>query len=297
MATKPIKVTGDVVPLFGRGHADDEPEVQNRRAVISIKRQPAKVAADAVDLTGKPKALFLIGLGGTGKTMLARWAGWRMAEQGREALIAALDPQNRSLADWFAGVEQPETSDPNHTARWLRDALGHLMKEKISGILDFGGGDVSLAKLVDLAPDLAQRMTDEGIEPIAVYCLGPRVDDLTPMQNLEEAGFKPRSTVLVLNEGRVDSMLTREEAFVRVMRHSDFLATVGRGAVPVWMPRLEPEVAAPIEGRRLTFGMARDGQVPEGAKFSPIGGLERSMVNRWLERMDQEFRPVLSWLP
>ena len=63
------------------------------------------------------------------------------------------------------------------------------------------------------------------------------------------------------------------------------------------MPRLEPEVAGLIEGRRLTFGMARDGQVPEGARFAPIGGLERSMIARWLERMEQEFRPVSSWMP
>jgi hypothetical protein len=199
--------------------------------------------------------------------------------------------------DWFDGVEQPETSDPNHTARWLRDVLNHLMTGKTSGMLDMGGGDTSLAKLVDLAPDIADRMIAEGVEPVACYCFGSRVDDLTPLQSLEEAGFRPRSTMLVLNEDRVDSMLTREEAFARVTRHSDFQAAVTRGAVPVWMPRLEPEVAAPIEGRRLTFGMVRDGLVPEGAKFSPIGGLERSMVNRWLGRMEQEFRPVLSWLP
>jgi hypothetical protein len=112
---------------------------------------------------------------------------------------------------------------------------------------------------------------------------------LTPPQSLEESGFKPRSTLLVPNEGRVDSVLTREEAFARVTRHSDFLGLVVRGAVPVWMPRLEPEVAGLIEGRRLTFGMARDGQVPEGARFAPIGGLERNMIARWLERMEQEF--------
>jgi hypothetical protein len=91
----------------------------------------------------------------------------------------------------------------------------------------------------------------------------------------------------VLNEGRVDSVLTREEAFVRLTRHSDFLGLVARGAVPLWMPRLEPELAGLIEGRRLMFGTTRDGQVPEGARFAPIGGLERSMIARWLERMDK----------
>ena len=265
--------------------------------MLSVRRSEAPPAAALADQTGKPKTLYLVGLGGTGKTMLARWLGWRMAEQGRTALIAALDPQNRTLADWFTGVAEPETSDMHHTARWARDMLDHLMAEKISGLLDFGGGDVSLLKLVDMAPDLAGHMVAEGVEPVACYCLGPRVDDLTPLQSLREAGFRPRSTLLILNEGRVDSTLPREEAFARVLRHSDLLDAVGEGGVTVWMPRLEPDVAARIEGKRLTFGMARDGIVPEGAGFEPIGGFERSMVRRWLERMDQAFAPVASWLP
>lgn len=297
MTNRQTTAAPDAGLLFGRGRVENDPEIRNRRAVVSIRRVEVPPAAAMTDLTGKPKAIFLIGLGGTGKTMLARWLGWRMAEQGRAALIAALDPQNRSLADWFAGVAEPETSDMHHTARWARDVLEHLMTEKISGLLDFGGGDVSLLKLVDLMPDLADRMVAEGVEPVACHCLGPRIDDLTPLQSLREAGFRPRSTLLVLNEGRVDSTLTREEAFARVMRHSDLLGAVGEGGVTIWMPRLEPDVAAQIEGKRLTFGMARDGLVPEGATFEPIGGFERSMVRRWLERMDQAFAPVSSWLP
>ena len=68
-------------------------------------------------------------------------------------------------------------------------------------------------------------------------------------------------------------------------------------ATALWMPRLEPEVAAEIEGKRLTFGQARDGQVPPNAKFAPIGGFKRSMVRRWLEAMDRELGPVASWMP
>jgi len=86
----------------------------------------------------------------------------------------------------------------SHTARRARDILDHLMVEKITGILDSGGGDVSLLKLVDMAPDLVGRMVAGGGEPVTCYCLGPQID-------LLEAGFRPRSTMLVLNEGRVDA--------------------------------------------------------------------------------------------
>jgi hypothetical protein len=101
----------------------------------------------------------------------------------------------------------------------------------------------------------------------------------------------------VLNEGTVDSVLSREEAFARILRHSAFKNAMARGAIPIWMPKLEPEVSQEIEGKRLTFGQARDGLVPEGRTFSPIGGLERSMVIRWLDRMDESFKAIQSWRP
>ena len=200
------KTDATVVPLFGLGRAqtDDETEYRQRAAPLSAKARAAEPVTAGVDLTGKPKAWLLIGRGGSGKTVLARWLGWRMAELGRAAMIAALDPTNRSLATWFAGVEQPELSDPSYTARWLRSALSHLMQTKFSGIFDFGGGDVSLRTVIDMAPTLAEDMIGAGVEPIACYCIGPSQDDLTSLGSLEEGGFRPRSTVLVLNEGKAE---------------------------------------------------------------------------------------------
>ena len=132
MTDRPTTAAGEVVSLFGRARIENDPEIGTgapcSRSGASGLAVPLRRRSD-----GKPKALFLVGLGGTGKTMLARWLGWRMVEQGRAALIAALDPQNRTLADWFTGVVEPETSDMHHTARWARDVLDHLMVEKISG--------------------------------------------------------------------------------------------------------------------------------------------------------------------
>ncbi len=267
MSAKSTKA--DVIPLFGRPKLEDEPIIRAKVAPISARPRTDVVSVNALDLTSKPRAWFLIGAGGTGKTLVARYLGWRMAEAQRTAIIAALDPQNRSLATWFSGVQQPETSD---------------------------GSDTALAKLLDLAPDFADRMAAAGVEPIAAHCIGPRPDDLATLDYMEDAGFKPRATVLIMNEGRVDTSLTREEAFARVLRDPAFQAAFKRGAVPIWFPRLEPEVATEIEGKRLTFGQARDGLVPDGATFSPIGGLERSMVIRWLDQCDTAFKGIQSWL-
>jgi hypothetical protein len=290
--------TADVVPLFGfRPQIEDEPEFRTRAAPISNRRTDEGAGADAMDLTDKAKLWLMIGRGGLGKSWLARWLSWRMAEAGRSAVIAALDPGNRSLATWFSDVQQPETSDPTTTLRFLTAGIDHLARERRSAIFDFGGGDLSLRSLVDLAPDFTAPLIAAGVEPIACYCLGPDPETLVSLGSLEDAGFAPRSTLLVLNEGAVDSAQSREEAFARVSRHSDFRAAIARGAVMVWMPRLEKYVADEINGKHLTFGQARDGLVPEGARFSPIGGIDRSMVGRWLERMEIEFRSVASWLP
>jgi hypothetical protein len=288
----------EVVPLFRRGAVtDDEPEIEVGLPPVLAPAEPAAAStAEAIDLSGRPKVRFLIGAGGGGKTTLARWIGWRLAQQGGKDILAALDPQNRTLASWFNGVEQPPTSDAVQTARWLRDLLKFAIEEKVGATLDFGGGDTALARMVETAPGFATVMEDAGVAPVAIYMLAPRTEDLASLETLEAAGFRPKATAIVLNEGRVDSTLSRDEAFVRIIRHGAFRRAVARGGVPIWMPRLEPEVAQEVEGKRLHFGQARDGLVPESKTFAPIGGFERAMVGRWLERMEQAFDPIKTWL-
>ncbi len=290
---------GSVIPLFRRRPvAEGEPEVHIGLAPTGLSGSMQAIVRSDIDLSGKPKVWFMIGSGNSGKTVEVRWLAGRMIERGRQAVLAALDPGNRSLASWLDGVEQPPSSDGVQTARWLREFLTFLMTEKQhSAILDFGGGDTSLAKLVDAAPGIATTLEDAGLAPVACYTLTPRLDDLAALDTLEAAGFRPKATVLLFNEGRADSSMSRDEAFARIGRHAAVRNALARGAVPVWMPRLEPEVMQEVEGKRLQFVQARDGQVPDGASFAPIGGFERAMVTRWLERMEEAHSAIPTWLP
>ena len=277
--------------------AEGEPEIKIGLAPISAPRAADVIATSALDLSGKPKVWFMIGGGNSGKTVHVRWLVGRMAEGNRQAVLAALDPANRSLASWFDGVEQPPSSDGVQTARWLREFLTFLMAERQhSAVLDFGGGDTSLAKVVDAAPAIVTTLEEAELAPVACYTLTPRLDDLAALETLEGAGFRPRATALLFNEGRADSAMSREDAFARVLRHSTVRAALARGAVPIWMPRLEPDVMGEIEGKRLLFAQARDGVVPQGASFPPVGGFERAMVARWMERMEDAHRPISTWL-
>lgn len=271
--------------------AMDEPEAElhfGRPAELIAERAPRP---DAIDLTGKPKVWFAVGPGRSGKTTLLRWAAEALSAKDGQALFAAADPQNRSLKGFIEGVEEPPNNDAAATTRWLERQLRSLMQHKVSALIDLGGGDTSLGRLVAQMPDLAQLLEDGGLTPVAFYTLGPRIDDLSAMAALAGQGFRPRATAIVLNEGLADPTSTREENFARILRHSVFRAAVDAGAVTLWMPRLEPAVAQTVESKRLHFSQAADRQ------SSPLGEFDSYYVRRWLERMQEEMAPIMSWLP
>lgn len=253
--------------------------------------------ATAIDLTAKAKVWFAIGPGRSGKTTLLRYIAEQIAASGREAIFAALDPQNRSLKGFLDGVLEPPTNDAAAVAKWLERLLRHVMSGPHSALLDLGGGDTSLGRLLDAVPELAAALEGASVQPVAIYTLGPRVDDLASLATFEARGFQPEATALVLNEGLADPTLPREEAFARVMRHSAFRGAIGRGAVQLWMPRLDPSVAAEVEAKRLHFVGARDGSVPEGRQVGALGPFDRSRLRKWLDSMEVELSPVRSWLP
>ena len=287
-----------VSTFFGREPAMDTEE----ELVVGLPPATTARASDVetprgIDLSDRAKVWFAIGPGRSGKTTLLRYIAEQIAATGHEAIFAALDPQNRSLKGFLDGVLEPPTNDAAAVAKWLERLLRHMMAGPHSGLLDLGGGDTSLGRLLDAVPELAEAMDGAGVSPVAIYTLGPRVDDLASLATFDARGFQPEATALVLNEGLADPTLPREEAFARVIRHSAFRAAIGRGAVQLWMPRLDPSVAAEVEAKRLHFGDARDAIQPEGRQVGPLGPFDRSRVRKWLASMEAELAPVRSWLP
>lgn len=271
----------------------DEPEVAVGLPPTRAVAVPDVAARgqNAVELGGHPPVWFLIGPNYSGKTTFARWAAERMFAAGRSAFLAALDPLNRTLAAFFEDVEQPASADPSLTPAWLRSVVEHLMRERLAALVDMGGGDTSLARLISDLPDLVETLEEAGVAPVAAYFLGPRVDDLSSLATFEAGGFRPRATLLVLNGARVDAGCDPAEAFAPIRRHSAVRAAIARGAVVAVMPRLDPpELALEVERKRLGFGAARDG---EGG----LGPLGRAGVRAWMDRMERAFAPVEPWLP
>jgi hypothetical protein len=257
---------------------------------ISLVDYPA-----AIDLSGKPKVVMAIGLGGAGKTTLMRWIGERSVERGSTVSLVAGDPENRELVDYFDGVLQPESFEAAAITSWMERFLTFAMNNKRSALIDFGGGDQSLASIVAEMPDLATMMTNAGTPAVALYVVSPRIADLSPLATMEAAGFQPDATAIVLNTGIGDPTVPAEERFARTLNHPTFKAAVERGALPIWMPRLH--AAKAVEDRRIPFGTARDGKMPSGRKGAPLSMFDQSRVRHWLQQMEEAFAPVASWLP
>jgi hypothetical protein len=291
------KLPINVISLFGaRSEMEEEEVAVGIEAEQTVGRRPtAEVVNSRLDLMGKPKVWFIIGRGKTGKTTLLRFTAEEAVAADRRVLLVDLDRANATLASYFQGVQRPPAGDEAGVTAWLEKLLTFIMTEKAAALIDLGGGDTALRRLVSEVPDLVATLEAAGVAAVAIYMLGPQPDDLAPLATLEAAGFQPAATLLVLNEGLIETPVSREEAFARVLRHSAFKAAAGRGAEAVWMPRLLP--AGEIEARRVLFGQAERGAVREGRKQTPLGPFDQARVRAWLRAMRAEFVGVASWMP
>lgn len=253
--------------------------------IAFARRAPAHAAplpAVSLDLSGRPSIVLLIGRGGTGKTTLARWL---LEHSTSPTLAVALDPVNRTLANYVNRVSQPDTSDPIQSARWLADFLSFALAGKHPAVIDFGGGDTTLGKLLEDVPDLAEMVEAAGMSLVAFYTLAPRVDDLAPFLSLD---FRPAATAFVLNDIG-DPSRNPTHAFEPILSQPAVRDAIQGGAQVVWMPRLDSDVVSLIETHRTAFKDAAAGG-------SAAGPFQAAQVRTWLRRMHAAFQGVQSWL-
>jgi hypothetical protein len=99
----------------------------------------------------------------------------------------------------------------------LSGILNRMVEERRSVVLDLGGGDRVLQEYGrDLL--LVEFCEEYGIEPLALYFLGPEEEDLKHVLPIWEAGyFRPKRTFLVLNEGVIREGRTMAGAFGRAL--------------------------------------------------------------------------------
>jgi len=278
---------------FTFGHDDDDgPEL----AILGASAKPTSPIEpmSGINLSDKKKIIFWIGRGKTGKTTGIRWSAEVAILAGHTLLMADMDPTNDTFSKYIDDVARPpEASDPAMSLKWLDKLLQHALHHGLSLLVDLGGGDTTLRRLVTDLPDLVAMIEAQGFAVVLFYTVGPQEEDLSPLATMEGLGFQPTATAIVLNEAMAEIGDPPLNAFARPLRHSAFLGAVQRGAVPIWMPRLLP--AQQVEIRRLKFRDAAAGEIGQGK--TPLGPFDRSRVLNWLQAMDANFAGIASWMP
>jgi hypothetical protein len=233
----------------------------------------------------KPKLAVTHGRGGTGKSTLVRVLAERAHDAGREAAIADADRTNATLAAFFNDVVRPDHPDDQTVAEWLDDLINQQAEDRISVILDMGGGD-QVFKRFAKELDLAQLMDSAGIMATALHLIGPDIDDLAYLHDVEQAGaFCPPQTALILNEGLIRDARPRDVAFADVRNHSIYRKALDRGAREVWFPKLA--CMQEINTRRLLFAAAE----------ASLGLTNRQRVAIWRREVNKALTPICDWLP
>jgi len=244
------------------------------------------LAAPAQVADTRPKLVVTHGRGGTGKSTFVRVMFERAQSAGRPPILADADRTNATLQAFFKGVVRPDYPDERTVHDWLDAVVNQQAADKVTVVLDMGGGD-QVFKRFAMELRLAELLDEAGIMPVALHFIGPDLDDLSYLNDIEQSkAFCPPATALILNEGLIKDGRPKEAAFSEIRAHTIFQAAIRRGAREVWFPRLG--CMQEVNSRRLSFA---------NAEAAELGLTNRQRVAIWRRVVEQAIQPIAEWLP
>ena len=246
----------------------------------------------------------LLGRGRTGKTTWARWAIERARAAGRLIQVADGDRNNATLGSFYPDASSPAASDDVTVTAWMEELAEGTILSRGRLVLDMGGGDRSFATVAE-----RHRFSDvlpaEGVDLTAWYFLAGGRDDVETLVFMEQMGFRPPRTVIVLNEGLAPVVPAGQDAFATALRSKGVQRVLDRGGKLLRMPAAP--LATMVEADNLFIGIrdAAFGGVPRGEDGLPHPGAislnlwRRNELKTWLTLMEERHAEagVLPWLP
>lgn len=287
-------LAGNVVRLFD-DHADEIPETVIEVVGGSTSAAPvSSTGSGAVDLTGKPKIVMVFGPGSSGKSHLLRYLAEKAVarDDGEPPTFASVDVGRPTLKRFVPGTMMPKSADPTISMSWLEKLLGWLIETRKTAAIDFGA-DMTVLPILAQVPDLVAMASESGVEIVSLNMLTPRQGDLSLLNSMEQGGFQPLATGLLLNMGAMKTV-DAEAEFASVRRHSIYRAAIERGAVEVWIPKLH--AAKAVEDRGIGFAAATNHALGSDA-VPALNLFERGKVSAWIGSMNRSLAPLSSWLP
>jgi hypothetical protein len=231
------------------------------------------------------------GRGFGGKSTLLTEIAQRAVNQGRSVIVADFDARSRTLADLFPDAMVPPTEELPDVKDAFTKLLNRMTTEKKSAVVDFGGGDRFMLEYGrDL--ELVEYCEMFEIDPVAIYVLGPELEDLRHCLSIYEAGyFRPERTILVLNEGVIRDGKTVVGAFEKTTKDPGFQKMLADGAKPMLVTRLP--CMDLVKDSRLNFYEAA---IRSGSPLDPVEGF---MLMKWLKGLEAKRQKlgIADWLP
>lgn len=245
----------------------------------------------------RPVVIVVVGRQRVGKTTFLNTTVQFLRAHCAEVVVWNADKLNQtySLSMFSGDVLEPLSPDAEEVKSWLEERFIHLAEHRYDAVLDIGGGDTPLARLVEEVP-IVRTLERRGIRVVLVHVLGPEMADLDYLQRfMAEDLLAPEATLIVLNEGLVLTGRSATFAFSHVQNHPSFLSAGANGAQVVLMPRLS--CMSQVTDRRLTFADAMSGVTKPGTPALSFFDQER--VALWWERELPGFFAAIPalWLP
>lgn len=245
----------------------------------------------------RPVLIIVVGRQRVGKTTLLNTTVQFIRTHGGEVVVWNADMLNRtySLSMFSDDVLEPSSGDAEDVKAWLEGRFTHMIQHRYNAVLDIGGGDTPLARLVEEVP-IVRTLERRGIRVLLVHVLGTEMADLDYLERfLSENLLAPEATLIVLNDGLVLTGRSAHFAFAAVKEHHAFLKAVQNGAKIVLMPKLA--CMSQVTDRGMSFTDAMNGVDKPGSASLSFFDQERVAV--WWERDLPPFFASIPplWLP
>jgi hypothetical protein len=240
-----------------------------------------------------PVVMMVLGRQRVGKTSFLNTVTQYMRDRGAEFEIWDGDRQNTSynLSLFHRDALRPESSAPEEVKRWLEERFTTLAEHGQSAVLDVGGGDTPLARLVEELP-VAEMLESVGVRVVLVHVVGPETADLDYLEHYSSNDlFVSQHTLVVTNGGLVLSGRSPKAAFEPLMKHRAIRKVIGDGGQVVEFPRLG--CMSEVTDRGLTFTEVLADPKKTG-KAPPLGMFDTARVRKW---WDKELPIMFSEIP
>jgi hypothetical protein len=223
--------------------------------------------------------MIVVGRQRVGKTSFLNGLAQYLQAHGASFEIWDADKMNatHNMSGFHEAALQPSSTDPEDAKAWLEERFTDLIERRFDAVLDVGGGETPLTRLVAEIP-IATTLEEEGVRVVVVHVVGPDLADLDYLDRFEQDDlFAPEATLIVMNGGLVLTGRSLDHAFRQVTAHKTIMRALGKGARIVNMPRLA--CLSEVTDRGLSFEDGMNGKV--GSDGRALAVLDRVRARKW----------------